>query len=141
MKVKVIALILALIAAGFAAAYFATRQSPEPTVTETEPEVFSLSKSDYSLEVKTVGENGEIYLPTDREGLYYTATLDNKIAFYSFSGGAFTPASYEVKKTQVKLNASNVSVPVTVSYIDADGLTVGYGVFTSDMNKDIKLYD
>ena len=141
MKSKVIALILAVIAAGFAAAYFATRRSPEPQVTGTEPEVFSLNTSGYSRSVKTLGENGEIFLPTDKEGLYFTATLDNKIAFYTYSGGAFAPASYKVQKTEVKLNASNVEIPVTVSYIDAGGLTVGYGVFTSDMNKDVKLYD
>ena len=141
MKSKIIALILAVIAAGAAAAYFATRQSPEPVIENPEPEIFSLDKSDYSLKVKAAGEKGEIFLPTDREGLFYTATLDNKIAFYTYSGGAFKPADYKVKKTEVKLNASNVSVPVKISYIDAGGLTVGYGVFTSDMNKDVKLYD
>lgn len=141
MKSKVIALILAVIAAGFAGAYFATRQTPEPQTAETETEVFSLNMSDYSRKVKTVGEKGEIFLPTDKDGLYFTAGLDNKIAFYTYSGGEFAPASYKVQKTEVKLNASNVAIPVTVSYIDADGLTVGYGVFTSDMNKDVKLYD
>ncbi len=141
MKSKIIALILAVIAAGFAAAFFATRQSAEPEKTDSEPEIFSLDTSNYSREIKVVGENGEIFLPTDREGLYYTATLDNKIAFYTYSGGIFTPASYKIKKTDVKLNASNVSVPVKISYIDAGGLLIGYGVFTSDMNKDVKLYD
>ncbi len=132
---------MAVLAAVFAAAFFATRQSPEPAVTEAVPEVFSLNNSNYSFKLTVAGSQGEIYLPTDREGLYYTATLDNKIAFYTYSGGIFTPASYEVKTTEVKLNASNQSIPVKISYIDAGGLTVGYGVFTSDMNKDVKLYE
>ena len=141
MKIKIIAIILAVIAAGSAAAYFITKQpkaepEPEPVI-----EDFSLTNSDYSKSVEVLGSNGEIFLPTDREGLYYTATLKNKIEYYIYTGGKFEKAKYEVKKTKVSLGASNISIPVEISYIDAGGLIVGYGVTTSDLNKDLKLYE
>ena len=141
MKIKIIAIILAVIAAGSAAVYFITKQpkaepEPEPVI-----EDFSLTQSEYSKAIETVGSNGEIFLPTDREGLYYTATLKNKIEYYIYTGGKFEKAKYEVKKTKVSLGASNISIPVEISYIDAGGLIVGYGVTTSDLNKDLKLYE
>lgn len=101
---------------------------------------YSLNSSEYTSKISVAGQNGEIYLPTDKDGLYYTANLKNEIKFWNYSDGAFTPASYEVKTASVTLNVSTQQVPVTISYIDADGLIVGYGVFTSDMNPNAKVY-
>lgn len=101
---------------------------------------FVLSESDYTQKIAVAGENGEIFLPTDKEGLYYTATLENEIKFWNYSGGKFTPAAYETSQAAVSLNVSGFVVPVTLTYIDADGLTVGYGVFTSDMNSSTEVY-
>ncbi|MCQ2477479.1 MAG: hypothetical protein MJ125_06585 [Clostridia bacterium] len=101
---------------------------------------FLLENSIYTKKLTVAGENGEIFLPTDKEGLYYTATLENEIKFWNYASGKFTPASYETKKTTVSVNSSGVSVPVTLTFIDADGLTVGYGVFTSNMNASVEVY-
>ena len=141
MKTKIIAVILAIVAAAGAAAYFITKKPKEPEITEPQTAEFLLSQSAYSSRISVAGAQGEIYLPTDREGLYYTASLDNKIDFYVYTGGGFEKAKYEVKTTKVSLGASNISIPVEISYIDAGGLIVGYGVTTADMNKDLKLYD
>ena len=141
MKTRIIAIILAVIAAGSAAAYFITKQPKKEEPLKPVIEDFSLTNSDYSKAVEVLGANGEIFLPTDREGLYYTATLKNKIEFYVYTGGKFEKAKYDVKKTKVSLDASNISIPVEITYIDAGGLIVGYGVTTSDMNKDLRLYE
>lgn len=141
MKTKIVAIILAVIAAGSAAAYFITKQPKEETPAEPVIKDFSLTQSDYSGAVDVLGANGEIFLPTDREGLYYTATLKNRIEFYVYTGGKFEKAKYDVKKTKVSLGASNILIPVEISYIDAGGLIVGYGVTTSDLNKDLRLYE
>jgi len=140
MKTKLLAVILAVVAAISAVIYFMTRQPEIKEVVPEETKVFTLASSAYSSKISVAGANGEIYLPTDRPGLYYTATLDNKIAYYVYDGNAFQPAPYEVKKTDVRLTASGVGIPVKISYINADGLTVGYGVFTSDMDKGVKIY-
>lgn len=142
MKSKILAIILAVAAAASAVAFFMTRgESKEETPqTQTAAQVFSLAGSEYTAKIKTAGSQGEIFMPTDKDNLYYTATLKNEIEFYVFNGGAFTKAPYEKKTTKVTLNASDDSIPVTITYIDADGLTVGYGVFTADMSSSVKEY-
>lgn len=143
MKTKIIAVILAVLAAGSAAAYFLTKdKKADPVPQETaQSRVFSLTSSAYNEKITVTGTDSQIYLPTDKEGLYYTADLNNNIDFYVLSGGAFQKAAYEKKTAKVNLTASNETVPVTLTYIDADGLTVGYGVFTSAMSSSVKLYD
>lgn len=140
MKIKILAVILALVAAISAVTYMITRKPAYDEVPTDEVRPFTLETSGYSRKIAVAGANGEIYLPTDREGLFYTASLDNNIGFYKYDGMNFVPAGYEVKTTNVKLTASGVSVPVKISYINADGLTVGYGVFTSAMDSNVKIY-
>lgn len=115
--------------------------SPDETK-KPEPVEFVYEQSAYStstaLSVK--GVNGEIYLPTDFDNIYYTATLDGKVNFYEYANGQFTASTLAPKQVSTKITASRISIPVTVNYIEKDGKVCGYGVFTSDMNKDVKVY-
>lgn len=113
-----------------------------PEIKDPEPVNFEFDKSAYSastaLSVK--GTNGEVYLPTDFDNVYYTATLDGKINFYEYSGGQFTASTLAPKQIKTKITASRISIPVTVNYIEKDGKVCGYGVFTSDMDANVKVY-
>lgn len=141
MKIKIIAIILAVAAVISIVAFALTRPEKPQVVTPTDENVvFSLETSDYSKKTSVVGTNGEIFLPTDVSGLYYTATLKNEIKFYEYTPNGFSPSALEVKTTNVKLNASLLSIPVKISYVEHGDTIIGYGVFTSDMDSSVKAY-
>ncbi len=141
MKTKIIAIILAVAAVISIVAFALTKSEKPQVVTPTDENVlFSLETSDYSNSISVVGTNGEIFLPTDVNGLYYTATLKNEIKFYEYTPNGFSPSALEVKTTNVKLNASLLSIPVKISYVEHGDNIIGYGVFTSDMDSSVKAY-
>lgn len=140
-KVKIIAVILAVLAVAAAGAFFYTMQPAKKDVPEEASPYFSLTASEYSSVVKPAGENEKIYLPTDEKGIYYTANLKNEIEFYSYTPEGFSPLTFEKKTSKVTLNVSNDKIPVKVTYIDTGSVKIGYGVFTSDMDKSVKAYD
>lgn len=109
---------------------------------EIEPVVYSYEQSAYttSAALSVKGANGEIYLPTDFDGIYYTASLDGSVKFFEYAGGQMAASSLAVKQVKANLAASYEKIPVTVNYIEKDGKVCGYGVFTSDMSKDVDVY-
>lgn len=141
---KIIAIILAVTTVAGIAAFFITRGGGDGGILPdiVKPEEFSFADSKYttsaSLSVK--GANGEIYLPTGIDGVYYTAALNGEVAFYEYSGGAFAPSSLEKKQVKATLSASYEKIPVTVNYISKDGKVFGCGVFTSDMDSSVEVY-
>lgn len=140
---KIIAIILAVTTVASAAAFFITRSGDDGILPDiVKPEEFSFADSKYtasaSLSVK--GTNGEIYLPTDIDGIYYTAGLNGEVKFYEYAGGAFAESSLEKKQVKASLSASYEKIPVTVNYISKDGKIFGCGVFTSDMDSSVDVY-
>ena len=109
---------------------------------DPEPVAYSYEQSEYSLStaLSVKGANGEIYLPTDFAGVYYTANFNGEVKFFEYANGAMNPSALEVKTVKTNLKASYETIPVTVSYIEKDGRACGYGVFTSDMSKDVDVY-
>lgn len=112
-----------------------TQKAPEPVVFSFDSSAYSTSGA---LSVK--GANGEVYLPTDFENVYHTASLDGKVSFFEYAGGEMKPCALEVKQVKANIKASRETIPVTVNYIEKDGKACGYGVFTSDMSKDVEVY-
>lgn len=132
---KALAIILAIAMFASIGAFLLSKRSEPKTndvMTVNETENFTLATSIYTTRIDIAGANGEKYLPTFVDGIYYTATLDGTVKFYDYNQGKFTPSAAEVKKASVKMNISKDSIPVTISYIVADGKTIGYGVYTSD---------
>ncbi len=109
---------------------------------DPEPVEYSYERSEYTLStaLSVKGTNGEIFLPTDFENIYFTASLDGSVKYYEYANGMMNPASMEVKTVNTKLKASYETIPVTVNYIEKDGKAFGCGVFTSDMSKDVDVY-
>ena len=139
---KIIAAVLAVVTVASAVLFFVSGGTKGESPIEAKPVDFVFEQSEYttssSLSIK--GANGEIFMPTDFENIYYTATLDGKIAFYEYNAGGFTASTMPVKTVKTSLAATYEKIPVTVSYIEKDGKVCGYGVFTSDMSADVDVY-
>ncbi len=141
---KIISIILAVVMVASIAAYFVTRPEGEtlPIIPSSDPGIYSYEESAYtqstSLSVK--GTNGEIFMPSTIDGVYYTANLKNEIRFYEYASGAFNAFGGETKTIKTKISATYEKIPVSVSYIEKDGKTFGCGVFTSDMDSSVDVY-
>lgn len=138
----VVAIVLAVAMVASIAVFFVTKSknSSSPLAPESSTTEYSFNDSEYTAAVSVTGENGEIFLPTDISGVYYTADLSGNVAFYEYSDGEFAASSLEVKQISTSIKASKESIPVTVKYIEKDGKTFGCGVFTSDMNANVEIY-
>lgn len=139
---KITAGVLAAACVISCAVFFVSRGGKEVVPENPMPVVYSYEQSVYtqspSLSVK--GANGEIFMPCDIGGVYYTASLGGEIAFFEYSGGAMVPCSLEKKQIKTNIKASYESIPVTVNYIEKDGKVFGCGVFTSDMDSSVDVY-
>lgn len=143
MKVlKILTAILLVTAIGAGAAFFVSRGGSTPAPENPMPKSFFFDESGYTLNpsLSVKGANGEIFMPTDFNGVYYTASLDGKVAFFEYANGAMTPSALEVKQVKTTLAASYEKIPVTVNYIEKDGKVCGYGVYTTDMGGDVDVY-
>lgn len=141
-SLTIITAVLAVLAIISGVVFFISGGDKMPEITEKEPVVYSYEQSAYTtsgnLSVK--GANGEIYLPTDFNNVYYTADLKGSVKFFEYSGGQMVASTLAVKQVKVNLAATYEKIPVTVNYIEKDGEACGYGVFTSDMNADVDVY-
>ncbi len=142
----IICIALAVITAISGVVFFISMKDDAPDAGNSstkapEPVEFSVDGSAYSAAVSVKGANGEIFLPTDFENVYYTANLSGDIKFYEYSGGGMNASALEVKSVKANLKASRETIPVTVKYIEKDGKACGFGVFTADMDKDVDAYD
>ncbi len=141
---KIICAVMAVVMLVSGVVFFASTKNngTSPEVKDPEPVEFLFDQSAYStstaLSVK--GANGEIYLPTDFENVYYTAELNGTVKFFEYAGGQMVASALAVKQVKANLKASRETIPVTVNYIEKDGKACGYGVFTSDMSKDVEVY-
>ncbi len=148
MKNKIIipAVVAVVLAVAAVVAFVLTKpEKPLPVQPTSAPAAeveYSYENSVYgtSQSLKKLASQGEIYLPTDIGGVYYTADLQGNIRFYEYSNGAMLASSLAVNKVSVNIKASRETIPVTVSYVVKDGKTCGYGVFTSDMSDSVKIY-
>ena len=134
--------ILAVITALTGMVYLITAQfagETEPTV-ETKSNVFSIATSEYSGKITVKSKENEIYMPSGVGNLYYTLSLDNSCAFYSYANNTFSPLE-KTGTVTTKLSASYETIPVTIDYIVKDGKTFGCGVYTADMQGSSDVYD
>ncbi|MBQ3045533.1 MAG: hypothetical protein IJD49_06260 [Clostridia bacterium] len=145
--IKIICAVLAVVTVASGVVFFLSMKNDAPAADNTstkapEPVEFSYEQSAYttSTALSVKGANGEIYLPTDFENIYYTATLDGKVNFYEYAGGQMVASTLAPKQVKAKIKASRETIPVTVNYIEKDGKACGYGVFTADMDKDVDAY-
>ena len=140
---KIICAVMAVIMVAAGVVFFVSTKNSgnEPQIENPEPVVFSFDESSYTASISVKGANGEIYLPTDFDNVYYTADLKGNVKFFEYANGQMVASTLAPKQIKSSLKASRETIPVTVSYIEKDGKACGYGVFTSDMSKDVEVYD
>ena len=144
---KIIAIVLSITTVVAVAAFFLTKNkgvtTPETAAggtAQTSETVYSYDASAYTKMVSVKGVNGEIFLPSDIENVYFTADLKGNVNFFEYANGAFAASTLTVKQVKTNLAATYETIPVTVNYIEKDGKTFGIGVFTSDMSSSVKVY-
>ena len=142
-KIKIITAVLAVLAIVSGVVFFISGGDKTPElIKEKEPVAYSYEQSAYTISenLSVKGANGEVYLPTDFENVYFTADLKNSVKFYEYSGGQMVASTLAIKQVKANLAATYETIPVTVNYIEKDGKACGYGVFTSDMKADVDVY-
>ncbi len=145
---KIIAIVLAVTTVASVAAFIITNNKgisrfeavAGATAAQTSETVYSYDASAYTTNVSVKGTNGEIFLPSDIENVYFTADLAGNVKFFDYANDAFVANTLPVKQVSTKLAATYETIPVTVNYIEKDGKTFGIGVFTSDMSEAVKVY-
>ncbi|MBQ8763085.1 MAG: hypothetical protein IJZ07_03165 [Clostridia bacterium] len=141
-SLKILTAVLAVVAIISGVVFFVTSGEKAPEIIEKEPVAYSYEQSEYTMStnLSVKGANGEIYLPTDFDNIYYTADLKGSVKFFEYSGGQMIASTLAVKQVKANLAATYEKIPVTVNYIEKDGKACGYGVFTSDMSADVDVY-
>ncbi len=105
----------------------------EPTVIKQEvTDLKSITLSEKSLAMP--------YVTTDIPSVVYTADSAGGIAFYEFNSNEYVPLT-ETGTLEIRVPLSAQEIPVTVHYVQKDGKTVGYGVFTANDSADVYIYD
>lgn len=141
-KLKIITAVLAVVAIVSGVVFFVSGGDKAPEIKDNPPVAYSYEQSAYTMSenLSVKGSEGEIYLPTDFDNIYYTADLKGSVKFYEYSGGQMLASTLAIKQVKANLAATYEKIPVTVNYIEKDGKACGYGVFTSDMNGDVDVY-
>lgn len=142
MNTKILSIILAAVMVISGVVFFVSRGGDSTKIENNMPIAYSYENSEYTLNtaLSVKGANGEVYLPTDFDGVYFTASLDGRVNFYEYAGGQMNASSLAVKQIKTTIAATYEKIPVTVNYIEKDGKACGYGVFTSDMSADVDVY-
>lgn len=139
---KILTALMAVVMIASVAVYFVSgRMDESPVPSSSAEKVFSFAESEYTQKIEAIGTDRTIYLPTDVNGLFYSASLNGEIKYYKYSAGTMTPAENSVTKKTITLNVSYEKIPVTLYIISASSKTVGYGLFTSDMDSSVKVYE
>ena len=77
---------------------------------------------------------------SDIDSIYYCVKPDGKVSFYEYNGSALAPYTGDVETIDLKPECSYVNIPITVYYIEKDGKTLGYGLFTNANDDSVELY-
>ncbi len=142
LKIATIVLAVVMVVSGIVFFISSGKDNTEMINKDPDPVVYTYEQSEYFLSGKlsVKGTEGEVYLPTDFDNIYYVASLDGSVKFFEYANGAMNSCALEVKQVKANLKASYETIPVTVNYIEKDGKACGYGVFTAAMSADVDVY-
>ncbi len=75
---------------------------------------------------------------SDFDNIFYCLKPDGTVEFYEFGNNMLSKYSGEVNMIELKPSLTYYKVPITVYYIEVEGKTLGYGLFTTE-NSDAKV--
>lgn len=79
-------------------------------------------------------------MSTDIDNIYYTMTKSGEVKFYKVENAVIT----ELPSTgtfDVTASCSSQNIPAKIYYLEIDGKTIGYGLYTSLLYEGIYIYD
>ena len=88
----------------------------------------------------TYAEAGYPLLETDIPGVFYAMSKRGDVSFFKAQGGNIEKLP-DVGVFDVTVTCSGQKLPVTIHYVEVDGKTAGYGLFTNADHPDVFLYD
>lgn len=96
--------------------------------------------SNYKDIFTTVTDINSPLLTTDIENVYYAMDKMGNVDFYLLEEGNLTPLK-ETGKFKISAKMSGQSVPAVIHYLEYDGQTTGFGLFTNEIYDDVYIYD
>ena len=141
-KLKIILSVLLVVLIGAAAVVFTgvldiNKKLNKPEKPSDSPNAIG---TDYKA---TYTANTAVSLPlmkTEFEDIFYTMSKQGEVHFYQASAGTLTEIP-ESGNFEVKAECSSQKLPAVIHYIEKDGKTDGYGLFTNIIYPDVLLYD
>ncbi len=79
-------------------------------------------------------------LKTDIENVFYTMSTEGDVNFYRVANRNIQKLD-EVGVMDISVSMSGQTLPVTIHYVELDGHTLGYGLFTNKNHPEVFLYD
>ncbi|NMP38393.1 MAG: hypothetical protein GX051_09800 [Clostridiales bacterium] len=140
--ITAIIVVIALIASAgalWAGGAFSSEKKPAAPTTTAAPVSDSKDSPLPSASAKT--EKAALpMLSTGLGNLFYTCTNDGVVAFYGYSDGVFTAVD-GAKTTDVSLTVNSSTVSAKIYYINYEGKTIGYGLYTSQTAEPVYGYE
>ncbi len=79
-------------------------------------------------------------LKTDIENVFYSMSKTGDVNFFKVNDGKIEKIS-DVGMFDVTVTCSGQKLPATIHYVEIDGKTAGYGLFTNENHPEVFLYD
>lgn len=80
------------------------------------------------------------FMPTDIPTVFYAADAAGNVVYYEFNGTEYV----EIPPTgtmEIAVQMSGQHITATVPYIERDGVLTGFGLYTSQSNADVYIYN
>lgn len=100
----------------------------------------AVPKNTYEDIFDTYTKAGLPLLKTDIENIFYAMDTDGNVSFFKASAGNVEKLT-ETGVFEVVAECSGQKLPATIHYLEEDGRTVGYGLFTNVNHPEVYLYE
>lgn len=97
-------------------------------------------KKTYENVFETYSDAGFPLMKTDIENVFYTMSKTGEVAFFKASNSKIEKIE-NVKTFDVSVSCSGQKLPAKIYYIEIEGKTLGYGLFTNEQHPEVYLYD
>jgi len=113
-----------------------TQQQENPQISIGDVSTRESAKQDVFCEFKH--ENP--LMKSDIENVLYSFDDNGKVTFYQFAKNELKEMTKGIKTVDISVSMSDDEINTTVYYFETDKQLCGYGVFTSSMDKNVKVY-
>ena len=88
----------------------------------------------------TYSDAGYPLMETDIDNVFYAMSKTGDVSFFKAQNGKIEKLS-DVGVFDVTVTCSGQELPATIHYVEIDGKTAGYGLFTNENHPDVFLYE